>query len=206
MTPQNRLAFTIQIQCIRAFSTTSECDVRDPLYTCIYFCPLVIGCEYQCKRRLQKFNVLSQCQSFTVGRVFGGEKGGKEWEGNGIDWAMLFPDLYSPFLSSLSSIHLLSLHGHSTHPQPAFVLQRSRAFFDIEMKNIPFSNEWMSACRLLVFLWTLCDGFMYSLNWSFLFFSWTMRWTSLKLFIVQWMSWFINFYYICQSVALQDHQ
>ncbi len=147
MMPQNRLAFILQMQCSRVFSTTSECDVRDSIYTCIVLCPLVIGCEDQCKGSLQKLNVLSQCQS-----LCGGENGGKEWEGNGIDCAMLFPDLYSPFLSSLSSIHLLSLHGCSTRPQPAFVLQRSRAFFDIEMNNIPFSNEWMSACRLLVFL------------------------------------------------------
>lgn len=72
-------------------------------------------------------------------------EGGEEWEGNGIDWAILFPDLYSPFLSSLSSIHLLSLHGRSTHPQPAFVLQRSRAFFFISRWKTFLSP--MSGCQ-----------------------------------------------------------
>lgn len=155
-TPQNRLEFTLQMQHshmrfrlpLNVMWEICSQNILDPIYTCISV-HLWLDASALCKREstgVQRPFAVSKSHSRK--RVWGGEKEAR----NGIDWAILFPDLYSPFLSSLSSIHLLSLHGRSTHPQPAIVLQRSRAFFDIEMKNIPFSNEWMSACRLLVFL------------------------------------------------------
>ncbi len=194
------------MQCSRVFSTTSECDVRDPIYTCIFLCPLVIECEDQCKGSLQKFNVLSQCQSLTVGREHVvRRKEAKNGRGTGSieqccfqTFIALFFHLSALFICSpsMGAVHIPNLLLYSSALE-LYLILRWKTFLS------PMSGCQRAGCssssRLPVT--ALCiawiEAFYFSAEqcderaWNCSLFS------ECADFL---------FYSICQSVALQDHQ